>query len=64
MRQGKNRIGDKIYKEFGAHGLVVLRGVMLGDIVGRIILTWAPVDQELFLGHSVLDPMKTHVNSF
>ena len=37
MHQGDNRIGDKVYKEFGAHVLVVLRGVMLGDIVSRIV---------------------------
>ena len=64
MHQGANRIGDKVYKEFGAHGLVVLRGVMLGNIDGRITLTWAPVDQELFLGHSILDPVKAHIYSF
>ena len=50
MHQEANRIDDNVYKDFGAHGLVVLRGVMLIDIVGRIILTWAPVDQELFFG--------------
>ena len=64
MHQSSNRISNKIYKEFGAHGLVVLRGVMFGDKVSGVVLTWAPVDQELFLGHSVLDPMKAHINGF
>ena len=39
-------------------------GVVLGEVVGHIFVAWAPVDKELALVDSVLDPVETHVHGF
>ena len=45
-------------------GDVVRGGMMLGEIVGIILLAWAPVDQKLALVNWVPDPIEAHVNCF
>ena len=37
---------------------------MFGEVICKIIRTFFPVLKELFLGNSVLYPVKAHVNSF
>jgi hypothetical protein len=37
------------------------RGVVLGEIIGQVIRTPAPVDDKLALCHTVADPVKPHI---
>jgi hypothetical protein len=36
--------------------------MMFGEVIGQVVGALAPVDDELFLGNTVVDPIKTHVN--
>jgi hypothetical protein len=39
-------------------------GMMLGKVVGEIVFTGTPMDDELTLLDSIADPVETHVNCF
>ena len=43
---------------------VMSGAMMLGEVVGPIFITRGPVNFELALFHSVLEPIKSHVNGF
>ena len=62
MRLRTKGVSYKVNKEFRAHSLMVFGRVVLGDIVCNIAVPWSPVNQELFLGDPVPEPMETHVN--
>ena len=47
-----------------AHAPVMGRGVVLGRVVGQIGGARAPVDVELALCLTVLEPVEAHVNRF
>jgi len=38
--------------------------MMLGEVVGKVVAAFAPMDDVLVLGDAVLDPIKTHVHGF
>jgi hypothetical protein len=40
------------------------RGMMLGKVVGEIVFTCTPMNNELALLDSVADPVKVHVYGF
>jgi hypothetical protein len=46
----------------GSDGLMVGRRVMLGKVIRSILFTLSPIDEELSLGGTVLDPVETHVD--
>lgn len=48
----------------GAYLLMVGSGVMFGMIITEIIGTWSPVDKEVALANTILNPVKTHVHGF
>ena len=39
-------------------------GMVLGEVVTMVAFPLEPVDVELFLGYSVLDPEESHVHGF
>ena len=43
---------------------MVSGGVVLCEIIGQVVSSAAPVDEELSLLDSVFDPVETHVNGF
>ena len=43
---------------------MVAGGVVLGKVVGQVVSSAAPVDEELALVDAVSDPVKAHVNGF
>ena len=49
-------------EEFGTHKAVMSGGMVLRVIVGKIVRAGPPVDQELSLEGSVLDPIETHID--
>jgi hypothetical protein len=38
--------------------------MLLGEIIGIIIRSFSPVDDELSLGDAVTDPVEAHVHGF
>ena len=38
--------------------------MMLGEVVGPVFISWCPIDFELALFYSVLQPVETHVDGF
>jgi len=42
----------------------VRRGMMLGEVVSKVVAAFVPMDDVLVLGDAVLDPIKTHVYGF
>ena len=48
----------------GTHCLMVLRGVMLGEVVSSIVSTGFPLDVKLRLSLAILEPVETHVHGF
>ncbi len=49
-------------EEVWPHSAVVGSRVMLGVIIGKIVCSGPPVDQELPLAGPVLDPVESHVD--
>jgi len=47
-----------------SHGFMVRGGMILGEIIGEIVATFAPINVELPLAYSVANPMVTHIKSF
>jgi len=43
---------------------MVRQGMMLGEVVSKVVAAFAPMDDVLVLGDAVLDPIKTHVHGF
>ena len=46
----------------GSDAFVMGWRMMLCEVVGQVCGTWCPVDVELFLVHTVLDPEEAHVD--
>jgi hypothetical protein len=46
----------------GAHGLVVGRRVMLGEVVTEVFTAGFPVDEEMVLTDAVADPIEVHIH--
>ncbi len=40
------------------------RGMMLGEVIGVVVETAAPVDDEFAVGNAIFDPVETHVDGF
>jgi len=51
-------------KVCGTHSPVVAGRMVFGVIITQIFGSRAPVDEELFLAHAVLDPVEAHVDGF
>ena len=47
-----------------SHVSVVGGGVMFGEVISKIAFTFAPINLELILSHSVSHPIEAHVNGF
>ena len=45
-----------------SHVLVMGGRMMFCEVVGKIKSCWGPVDVELILFHSILDPVEAHVH--
>ena len=43
---------------------MVRQGMMLGEVVSKVVAAFAPMDDVLVLGDAVFDPIKTHVHGF
>ena len=41
---------------------MVQGGVMLGNVVGQVLVSWCPVVAEVFLGVAASDPPEAHVH--
>ena len=61
--QCANGMAEVVDEEFLAHEFMVAGGMVLGHIVRRVVCAWAPVDAELLLSYTVLDPMEPHIYS-
>ena len=48
----------------GPNGLMMGGRMMLGEVVGTIRLTFAPIDFKLPLSNAIADPIKMHINCF
>jgi len=48
----------------GAHEPVMRRGMMFGEVIGKIVFALGPVDEELALADAIADPVKAHVDGF
>lgn len=46
------------------HDFVVLLGIMFGNVVGLVLVTWFPVYIELFVADAIFQPIKSHVEGF
>ena len=46
------------------HGLVVVWWVVFCVIVPHVVSSWHPIDEELSLLDSILDPIEAHINGF
>ena len=42
---------------------MVRGGMVLGEIIGEIVSTFAPINVELTLAYSIANPMVTHIES-
>ena len=40
------------------------RGMMLGEVVSKVVAAFAPMDDILVLGDAVFNPIKMHVHGF
>jgi hypothetical protein len=38
--------------------------VVFGEVVRRVVSAWSPVDVELLLGDTVLEPVVSHIERF
>jgi hypothetical protein len=47
-----------------SHQFVMGWGVVFGEVIGEIVFTGAPVNDELVLLDSIADPVESHVNCF
>ena len=47
-----------------AHATMMAGGVMLGEVVSKIVGPGLPVDKKLALSDAVADPVEAHVNCF
>lgn len=47
-----------------AHELMVLGRMVLGEIIGKIVTAFLPVDSELALADAIADPVEAHVDGF
>ena len=43
---------------------MVLTVEMLGEVIGEIVGTFSPMNMDLTLVNSILNPVETHVNGF
>ena len=43
---------------------MVRRGLLLGEVVSKVVAAFAPMDDVLVLGNAVIDPIKMHVHGF
>ena len=50
--------------EFESNILMMFGWVVLSPVMGIVEFAWVPVDAELFLVFSVVEPMKTHIHGF
>jgi hypothetical protein len=48
----------------GAHGAMVGRRMMFGEVICEFVSTASPVNEELTLFDAIFDPVKTHVRCF
>ena len=48
----------------GAHENVITGRMMFCEVIGKVLGAFAPIDLELFLLDSVLNPVETHINGF
>jgi len=48
----------------GAHGLVVSRRVVFGEIISPVSDAGPPEGVELALSHTIMEPIEAHVHSF
>ena len=48
----------------GPHGSVVGGGMVFGEVICEVAFTFAPINLELILSHSVSYPIEAHVNGF
>ena len=53
-----------LLKILASHDAMMCRRVMLGEVVGGVRLPWGPVEEELALADSALEPMIPHVEGF
>ena len=57
-----------MYSEYkysdNAHEAVVRWTVMLGEVVGQVVASSSPVDDELALADMIFDPVESHVDGF
>ena len=48
----------------GTHALVVSWCMVLAEVVAQVGVSWFPVNSELSLFNTVLEPVESHVNGF
>ena len=46
----------------GPDGLVMVRGMVFGDVISAILFAGFPVDKKLALANTIADPVEAHVN--
>ena len=51
------RIRSSVEIRRGSNRLMMRRGVMLGEIIGAICCTLAPIDAKLILAHAIANPV-------
>jgi hypothetical protein len=56
------RVNSSLSEICGAHGLVVGRWVMLGEVVTEVFTAVFPVDEKMVLTDVVADPIEAHIH--
>ena len=44
------------------HGLVMIRRMVFGMVITKVVTTWLPVDEEFYLAGTIADPVEIHIN--
>ena len=48
----------------GTHETVMGRRMVFGEVIGQIVFSTGPVDEEFAFADTIFDPVKTHVDGF
>jgi hypothetical protein len=56
------RANSGLSKICGAHGLVVGRRMMLGEIVTKVLSAGFPINKKMVLANGVVYPIESHVH--